>query len=676
MRKYFPHISAFIFTFALVFAVSGFVFPQTAHAGLGDFLLKTVGSGFLDAILFFPGWIAIIMLQLASLLTGLAGLILNYIVWFTIVDMANKISGIGTIDIAWKTVRDIANMAFIFVLLYAAIRTILGIGSDTKKLIVNIVVVAILINFSLFFTKVVIDASNVLAITFYEAIAPEALSSTATTGLSNSLMQPLKLQSLWNNPDILALEGKKLIIIGIMGTIVSLIAAFVFFAVAIMFLIRFVILIFVMILSPLAFMGFILPQLKQYKDQWLDALLGQAFFAPIYFMLTWIVIIVSRGLLTSTSVDMAGGSMATAFIKSVGSDGNIVGRPPLSSIAILVNFIIVIVLLIASLIIAKKWADKAGHGAPGLTKWATGAAGGATFGMVARGGRNIIGSRAAAMADDDELKKKAAEGNVRARLQLAMANKTAKSSFDLRGAPGGKTLEAGLAKKGGFIQDQKDRAKKYERYKPSKDDKDEAEAETAGARNELNAARKTAAEEAKTAIRKPAEFIEAERQLDEARDLAARLPEGLSEADLNAREAAVAEAEQRVKEEKEKYDKAVQSYIGNRITTEQRTYEEVLGVEHEMASRMENMAKMAEDQTIRGKIPFIKKRVGFTVPKFVPTSVAVSGKDKAQAIRAASKGKSNAEKLLEDVEKKIKDEKELETPPTVIPTPPPAPPTP
>ena len=213
-------------------------------------------------------------------------------------------------------------------------------------------------------------------------------------------------------------------------------------------------------------------------------------------------------------------------------------------------------------------------------------------------------------------------------------------------------------------------------YKPSKDDKDEAEAETAGARNELNAARKTAAEEAKTAIRKPAEFIEAERQLDEARDLAARLPEGLSEADLDAREAAVVEAEQRVKEEKEKYDKAVQSYIGNRITTEQRTYEEVLGVEHEMASRMENMAKMAEDQTIRGKIPFIKKRVGFTVPKFVPTSVAVSGKDKAQAIRAASKGKSNAEKLLEDVEKKIKDEKELETPPTVIPTPPPAPPTP
>src|SRR3989338_8656588 len=249
MRKYFPHISAFIFTFALVFAVSGFVFPQTAHAGLGDFLLKTVGSGFLDAILFFPGWIAIIMLQLASLLTGLAGLILNYIVWFTIVDMANKISGIGTIDVAWKTIRDIANMAFIFVLLYAAIRTIFGIGSDTKKLIVNIIVVAILINFSLFFTKVVIDASNVLAITFYDSIAPETLRSDMSLGLSGSLMEPLRIQSLWKITTD-TFEGKKLIIIGVMGTIVSLIAAFVFFAVAIMFVIRFVVLIFVMILSP------------------------------------------------------------------------------------------------------------------------------------------------------------------------------------------------------------------------------------------------------------------------------------------------------------------------------------------------------------------------------------------------------------------------------------------
>ena len=515
MKKYFPHISTFILTFVIVFAVSGFLLPRTTQAQIpvggcpsgqvegvdsagnavcvsaptnpptdpncdlnGDCTPATPAPsiiskimGFATDILLRPlGWLSLMILRLASLLTGLAGLILNYVVWFTVVDMSNKIAEIGTIDVAWKTIRDIANMGFIFVLLYAAIRTILGIGSDTKKLIVNIVVVAILINFSLFFTKVVIDASNVLAITFYDVIAPGALTMTATTGLSNSLMRPLKIESLWNNPNIANLEGEKLIIIGVMGTIVSLIAAFVFFAVAIMFVIRFVVLIFVLILSPLAFMGFILPQLNKYKDQWLDALLGQAFFAPIYFMLTLIVIAVSRGLLTGAGGGMAGGNMATALLGPVGSDGNTVLKPTPTSIAIVVNFIIVIALLIASLISAKGWANKAGPGVAGLTKWATGAAGGATLGMAGRFGRGTVGRAGVAIGDSERLKERASKGGVggmAARLTLATGRKTGEASFDVRGTSLGGPLEAGKAQKGGFAQVLKDKRKKEKEFADS-----------------------------------------------------------------------------------------------------------------------------------------------------------------------------------------------------------------
>src|SRR3989344_7809791 len=298
MKKYSSHISAILLIFVLVFVVSGFLFPQTAE-GFIVWDPKKVAKvpEIATNILLAPlGWLAILVLQIASLFTYLGGVILNFVVQWTVVEMAQHLKEIGTIDTAWKTIRDVANMGFIFFLLYAAIKTILGMGDNTQKLIVNIVVVAILINFSLFFTKVVIDASNILAVTFYDAIAPNALpsSSSPSLGLSTSLMVPLQLTSLWKANQI-GLNGKTMIIVGVMGTIVSLIAAFVFFAVAIMLVIRFVVLIFVLILSPLAFMGFILPQLKQYKDQWQEALLGQAFFAPIYFMLTWIVIIVSRG---------------------------------------------------------------------------------------------------------------------------------------------------------------------------------------------------------------------------------------------------------------------------------------------------------------------------------------------------------------------------------------------
>ncbi|KKT84932.1 MAG: hypothetical protein UW83_C0031G0006 [Parcubacteria group bacterium GW2011_GWD1_44_9] len=449
MRKYFPHISAFMFTFALVFTVSGFVFPQTVQALdytdidpftlLGKLLNINLFSVATEILMAPFGWLAILILQLAALITHLSGTILNYIVQFTVVDMAKNLKEATTINVAWKVIRDVANMAFIFVLLYAAIRTILGIGSDTKKLIVNIIVVAILINFSLFFTKVVIDASNILAITFYDAIAPEALRSDRSLGLSGSLMEPLRIQSLWKITTD-TFKGKQLIIIGVMGTIVSLIAAFVFFAVAIMFVIRFVVLIFVMILSPLAFMGFILPQLKQYKDQWLEALLGQAFFAPIYFLLTWIVIIVSRGLFTTTTT---GGDMATVFTGVVGVDGNVTSPTP-ESMTLLMNYIIMIVLLIASLIIAKKWADKAGHGVPGLTKWATGAAGGVAFGGLGWAGRSTLGrlgGAAAGSASLQEASDKKRSGflwdrtkGATARLALYASRKAEGGSFDARSA--------------------------------------------------------------------------------------------------------------------------------------------------------------------------------------------------------------------------------------------------
>ena len=406
-----------------------------------------------------------------------------------------------------------------------------------------------------------------------------------------------------------------------MGTVVALIAAFVFFAVAIMFVIRFVVLIFILILSPLAFMGFILPQLNKYKDQWLDALLGQAFFAPIYFMLTWIVIIVSRGLLINT-----GGDMATAFIGAVGSDGNTVTSPPLASIELLVNFIIMIVLLIASLTIAKQWADKAGHGVPGLTKWAMGAAGGATLGMVGRGGRNIIGSRAAAMADDENLKKRAAEGNIRARLQLAAASKAAKSSFDLRGTPLSGQLDAGKAKKGGFIQDQKDRAKAYEKYKPSKDATDKASEEEAKTQRELDQA-------AERAIPKSVPHIDAETRL---KDLRRTSTAGFSTQQALAHKAKLDATREEIEQHDEELTEKKRVYIT--------TAPELEGVRARHAENKENREKLG------GRMESMAKRAERPIIKFGPIVISgtnISGKQKANAIRAASKGKSRAKRITE-----------------------------
>src|SRR3989344_7162365 len=82
------------------------------------------------------------------------------------------LSGATFVSAGWAVVRDLSNIFFILILLYIAVKLILGLGgSEVKKMIVNVIIMALLINFSMFMTKVVIDTSNILALVFYNKIS-------------------------------------------------------------------------------------------------------------------------------------------------------------------------------------------------------------------------------------------------------------------------------------------------------------------------------------------------------------------------------------------------------------------------------------------------------------------------------------------------------------------------
>ena len=395
--------------------------------------VKSFWGSLVDIVAYVPGAISIGILKIASFFTYLSGVILNWIIQYSVLNMSDRLTdNANSINQAWGVIRDISNITFIFVLLYAAILTIFGMG-DNKRLITNVVVVAILINFSLFFTKVVIDTSNVLAVMFYDKIAPGSLTVEAglwgRTGVANSLMDFLSVQSIWSAGNFS--DGSNLLVIGVMGTIFSLIAAFVFFAVSIMFIIRLVVLTFVLVLSPLAFVSWILPGMKSNWDKWFSALTGQAFFAPIYFMLTWVVILLSRSLFKPEAGSTLLGVVAgTASAGTTGASGG--------SIAMIVNFFIIIAMLITSLTIAKEWAGKAGPIVNKLTSWATGAAGNAAFGFAGWTGRKTIGAYGNRMANSADLQRDAKEksgfAGATARLKLYTAQKARSGTFDVRNA--------------------------------------------------------------------------------------------------------------------------------------------------------------------------------------------------------------------------------------------------
>src|SRR3989338_8254606 len=115
-------------------------------------------------------WIAHTIFIVAPRLLAAVANVFNYVLGMTL-DNANY-SAVGAIKEGWAFSRDVVNLFFIFILLFIAIATILQIESyGAKKLLVWLVLVALLVNFSLIASQFIIYATNSLGILFYQSIS-------------------------------------------------------------------------------------------------------------------------------------------------------------------------------------------------------------------------------------------------------------------------------------------------------------------------------------------------------------------------------------------------------------------------------------------------------------------------------------------------------------------------
>src|SRR5436190_16186970 len=89
--------------------------PLISHAGIGDIL-----SGTFDVVGTVLAPLGYLLMKIMSLFTALGAIVLNASIYYTVVQMAETFTNVTAINIAWAVVRDLANMSFIFVLLYAS----------------------------------------------------------------------------------------------------------------------------------------------------------------------------------------------------------------------------------------------------------------------------------------------------------------------------------------------------------------------------------------------------------------------------------------------------------------------------------------------------------------------------------------------------------------------------
>ena len=265
-------------------------------------------------------------------------------------------SGIGlAVDRVWFILRDFVNMFFIFGLVYIGFKMILDAdNSNTRRWLVNLIIAAILINFSLFITKAVVDFSNQIATQIAISGFPDdgktksILGETPTVDLSDGILRLMGIKDLLNlNLDAYGGGGWGYIF----GTaIFFLITAFVLAAGAFLLLARFIALTIFMLVSPLMFMSWILPPLSDTMNKYWKAFLGRAFFAPIYFLFLYFSFETLIGLQQSLDISGGGGKWAETF-KTTGAGGS---NALSSGQSTLPFFFVICGFMIASLIVAQK----------------------------------------------------------------------------------------------------------------------------------------------------------------------------------------------------------------------------------------------------------------------------------------------------------------------------------
>lgn len=353
---------------------------------------------------FVVGLIMTVFLSIAGFFLWLSGELLSFVVTLTVLQ-AGKTMNLRVVEEVWTLFRAFGDILLLFVLLFIGIGTILRWQQyEIKKLLPPLVIVALLLNFSIFFTKVIVDFTNIIAIEFYQAAT-----GNGQFRVSEVIADELGIIKIYDESSFAndkygsaaqtsgsSLTAGDILVGGIMGIVLFLISAMILFSSAITLVVRFVILLFLMMLSPLAFVAYLTPATQRYAMLWWQTFLQNAIFAPVFFMLLWAALWVMQGIDIFSVKD---GINLTTLNDSAAAEGGTSGQVPTAA-AILLNFMIVIAMLVAALLIANKISKMGGNavvrGANSIVRNAGARAGRFTaragMDMTARAGRATIGA--------------------------------------------------------------------------------------------------------------------------------------------------------------------------------------------------------------------------------------------------------------------------------------------
>ncbi|MFZ2225924.1 MAG: hypothetical protein WA064_04920 [Candidatus Moraniibacteriota bacterium] len=187
----------------------------------------------------------------------------------------------------WRAVRDVLNVVFIMVLLFSAFATVFQYSKyNYKSVLRNLVLMALLVNFSYPIARFIIDLSNIIMFGFLQSM-----------GGDNSFMSIIKGSGLdWivggTSPNALFLLS---------AIVFTFILAITLLVIAVLLIIRTVSLTLYIIFSPLAFVGSVLPgtKLDSAGNEWWTDFMKNCFAGPIIVFMLYVANVLMSAMASS-----------------------------------------------------------------------------------------------------------------------------------------------------------------------------------------------------------------------------------------------------------------------------------------------------------------------------------------------------------------------------------------
>lgn len=368
-RKYMK----FFTLFAVIVLLAVLIPQHQAKAGLISDTVNWLGGKVFDATLgnLLHNASLFILTLVGSATTWAAELLDTWI-------KNQPITGVSVVEESWGQIRNFVNLLFILVLIIMAFGTIFDIKKYTwRDMLAPFLIAALLINFSLVIGQYVAGVSNGLSSVFLKNIG----SVSSVFGQGGELGKMV-------NPALAAFDnGSDLLVTAVFGIVLMVIFFLALLSTAIFVMVRTIVIWFLLIISPIAWFGYVLPNLRAKTwSKWWELFLCWCFFLPffLFFLMFAVMFISRRGEIVAKVTSAHYGS---AFSNSLTATDFFI-------------YTLSLIFLIGGLAMAKRLACASGTGVKavfgriesGVRKYAPGAA-------YVRGAKEGIKERAAEIAE-------------------------------------------------------------------------------------------------------------------------------------------------------------------------------------------------------------------------------------------------------------------------------------